>query len=128
MIKKRYKLTLLLLTLALVLSLLPRCEYNNEEDLYGDLECDTSDYAYGTYILPLLEATDCIACHTIANPGGGVVLEGYDNLKQSVDDGSFLGSIRHDPGYSPMPKGGPKLPECDIFRIELWINQGAPNN
>ncbi len=125
---KSLRLVLLLIAGAIILTLLPRCEYHNEEELYGTTECDTSDYSYSTFILPLLEENDCIACHSLMDAKGNVILEGYDNLMESLNDGSFLGAIRHDPGYEPMPEGLPKLPECDILKVELWVNAGAPNN
>ena len=57
---------------------------------------------------------------------GQPTLEGYAKLKSYVDNGKLLGSIKHSPGFSPMPKGQAKLVDCDIEKIEAWVAAGAP--
>jgi hypothetical protein len=37
-------------------------------------------------------------------------------------------AINHSAGYSPMPKGGNKLPACQIAKVRRWVAAGAPNN
>ena len=103
------------------------CYYDVEEELYGTLACDTLDVTYSNTVLPLLESK-CYSCHDAANNFGNVTLEGYTNLKTYVDNGRFLGAIRWTSGFSPMPKNQSKLLECDIQKIEVWVNNGAPNN
>jgi hypothetical protein len=49
-------------------------------------------------------------------------------MKKYVDNGELLGSIRFEAGYSGMPKNQSRLADCDIEKIEEWVNQGAPNN
>lgn len=88
--------------------------------------CDTSDYSYSGFIEPLIISNQCRSCH--AGGAGGVTLNNYTGVKNSVDAGTFLGAIRHDPGYKKMPQGGQKLDSCTIVNIELWINAGAPND
>ena len=68
--------------------------------------------------------------HPFGSIGGGIDLEGYDDLKVHVDNGKFLSSITHDGNASFMPKSAnnTKLPDCDISQITAWINAGAPNN
>lgn len=89
--------------------------------------CDTSDVTYAGYIRPYLDI-HCTGCHTGVNAGGGVFLSGYSTVQEIALDGRFLGSIQHDSGFSPMPKGEDKLADCDITKIRLWIEDGAPNN
>jgi mono/diheme cytochrome c family protein len=104
------------------------CSSDSEEDLMPEnSECVTEDMSYTDDILPILER-NCMSCHNEASQQGGVNLEGYDQLKLWVDNGAFLGSIQGEPGFSPMPQGGPQLPECEIDKVEAWINQGAQNN
>lgn len=118
------------------------CKTANEVELYP---CDTTDISYQNDILPIIE-TKCYKCHSDANAplfaknAGGfpVELEGYAKLSPwatSSPGGSstsyLLGNIKHDlsdPEFSPMPKGDPKLPQCEIDKIEAWINKGVPNN
>jgi len=60
--------------------------------------------------------------------GGGIDLEGYDQLKIYVDNGKFLSSIIQDGTTSFMPKSALKLVDCDLAQITAWINAGALNN
>jgi len=108
------------------------CYYDKEELLYPVTEnvCDTTNFTYGVKVSEIINS-NCLACHgnsvyTIA--GGGINLDGYSNLKAFVDNGKLIGSINHEQGFSPMPKNGGKLSECDISIIELWINSGSPDN
>jgi hypothetical protein len=75
--------------------------------------------------------TYCLTCHKNSNAaslGGNISLEGYDKVKIYVNNGQLLGSIKHSPGFSQMPKSSGKLSACQIAVIENWINAGAPNN
>lgn len=103
------------------------CYYDSEDELYGTVECDTDNMSLANDILPILEK-DCYQCHSIEANFGNVTLEGFDNLSKYVDDGSLVGVISHEGGYSPMPKGGAKLLDCEIAKIESWIQLGAQNN
>lgn len=89
--------------------------------------CDTTDFTYSGYIRPFLD-NHCTGCHTGQNAGGGVFLSGFSTVQEVALDGSLLGSIQHDAGYKAMPKGEDKLADCDITKIRLWIEDGAPNN
>ena len=111
-------------------SILPACYYDNEADLYPSLpaNCDTSNIPFANYIQPLLE-NHCIVCHSgDGSLSGGILFEAYEQIKTQVDNGSFLGAISHSSGFPEMPQGGDKLPACDLYKIEMWINAGAPNN
>lgn len=88
--------------------------------------CDTTAYTYQETISPLLQGY-CVGCHTISSLGGNINLSNYEGVKASIDNGRLVGSIKHESGFSPMPKGG-KLSDCQITQITKWINGGAPNN
>lgn len=103
------------------------CYYDAEDELYGIVECQSENMSLASDILPILE-NDCYQCHSIAANFGNVTLEGFDNLSKHVNDGSLVGAISHDGGYSQMPKGGAKLLDCEIAKIESWIQLGALNN
>jgi hypothetical protein len=109
------------------LFLLSSCYYDVEEELYGTTECNLSDITYSTTVLPIIE-DNCYRCHDAANNFGGITLEGYERLKTMVDNGNLLGVIRHEAGFSSMPKNEPALLDCEIEKIEAWVNAGAPNN
>ncbi len=103
------------------------CYYDNEEELYPEDTCKTDDMSYSNDIVPILE-DNCYSCHDQANNQGGVTLEGYSNLKAYVDNGKLLGAIKHEPGFSEMPQDEPQLEQCQIDKIEAWIDQGALDN
>lgn len=89
--------------------------------------CDTSDVTYAGYIRPFLDL-HCTGCHTGTNAGGGVFLSGFSTVQEVALNGRLLGSIQHDEGFVQMPQGEDKLESCDITKIRLWIEEGAPNN
>lgn len=89
--------------------------------------CDTSNVTYNAVIKPIIQ-NKCQGCHQGSSPGGGVNLSSYLGVQGSAIDGSLLGSVEHASGWSPMPKNTSKLPDCDIAKIRIWVNAGAPNN
>ena len=102
------------------------CYYENEEALYpGD--CQTEQVTYSGTVLPILQ-NNCFHCHDAQNKLGNVTLEGYDNLKVYVENGHFLGAIRRENGFSPMPQDAPQLDDCLIDQIAVWVADGAPDN
>lgn len=113
--------------LFLTISLSASCYYDSEEELYPTLECQTQNVTYSKQVVNIIQS-NCYECHSAAQNFGNITLEGFDNLKKYVDNGQLLGAIRHDPGFSPMPKNGAQLVECDIEKIEAWVNDGGLNN
>lgn len=111
----------------LILSAVSACYYDVEEEIYPTLECNTLNINYSEEVLSII-SNNCYICHSAASNFGNVTLEGYTALKTYVDNGRLLGVIRHESGFSPMPKNQPQLVECDIAKIETWINEGALNN
>jgi hypothetical protein len=103
------------------------CYYDNEEELYPVNTCNTIEMSYNTDVLPILQ-DNCYTCHDQASNLGGVTLEGYANLINYVENGKLLGVIKHEQGFPEMPLGNPQLAQCQIDKIEAWVNQGSPNN
>ena len=103
------------------------CAYNNEEELYPVTTCDTTNVSYHAVIAPII-MQNCFECHGGTAQISGIPLEGYSNIKVMVDAGRLVGAIRHQSGFSPMPKDRQSLPECDILKIEKWVQSGAPDN
>lgn len=116
-----------LLIFAALLYAFSSCTTRNEEEIFAELDCDTEGVTYSGFVLPLLESR-CISCHNSQLPSGNVNLENYENLVTVVENGRFLGAIRHEPGFSNMPQGQAQLSSCQIENIEAWIDQGFPNN
>lgn len=121
------KKALLILLVVIGLISISSCYYDVEEEIYPTIDCLTDDMSYVNDILPII-SDNCFRCHDAANNFGNITLEGYDLLKSRVDNGQLLGAIKHEEGFSPMPQNATKLLDCNIEKIEAWINNGAPNN
>jgi hypothetical protein len=114
------------LFLSLNLLFLISCKYNNEEDLYGLVSCDTSNVKYSLQVLSTLQA-NCYSCHSgTAVNGANIKLDNFSTLKFYATSGLLVNSITRT--NNSMPKGSPKLPNCKITEIKAWVNKGAPQN
>jgi len=82
---------------------------------------------YTAKVVPVLQAS-CYGCHTGAAPSGGQAMGNYTADRTMALNGKLLGVITHTTGFSPMPKGGTKLSNCNIAIVRKWIEAGAPNN
>ena len=89
--------------------------------------CDVSNVTYSGTIKPIVTAK-CVGCHSGATPANGTDFSIYNALKAKANDGRLWGAINHLPGYSPMPKNGSKLSDCEIAQFKKWIDNGALNN
>ena len=119
------KSIMILLTLTF---LIQSCYYDNEEELYPQpAACDTTNVSYSNDVWPII-SSNCTSCHSGGAPQGNVSLENYDDIVIAANNGSLLGAIKHEDGWSPMPKGGGMLNDCDISKIEIWVNDGTPDN
>ena len=104
------------------------CDYDNEETLYPQ-PCDTTiQVTYALVIAPLVESR-CTPCHNAEAIESNIPLVGYDNLKAMVDAQRLLGAIHHEIGFSPMPQNmTATLPECELYKFDRWVAEGAQNN
>lgn len=127
--KKVLSLSALMIICSLIIA---SCSKSNEEEQNPNPDpgpgngCDTVNMKYAANVLPIIR-NNCYSCHG-GNGTSGISLDGYNNLKARVDDGRLIGAITHASGFSPMPKGGSKLSDCDINIIKDWIERGAQNN
>lgn len=103
------------------------CYYDIEDELYPN-GCNTTNVSYNDNIVLILDRYACSSCHDSQSQQGGVNLDGYENILNYIDNGRLMGSIRHEPGYEPMPLGGARMSNCDISKFQAWIDAGAPNN
>jgi mono/diheme cytochrome c family protein len=97
------------------------------KDNYCDESCDTTNVTFSGTVWPILE-TSCVGCHSGPAPQGGINLSNYTNVVEVANTGKLYGAISHSQGYSPMPKNLPKLSDCKIEQVKIWIDDGTPNN
>ncbi len=116
--------------LVLILLMVFGCKHDPTEmpDPGGGAEpCDTLNVTYQSTVFPILHQ-HCISCHVGTTPEAGLNFENYDDVAFTAQSGQLLGSIRHEPNYSPMPQNASKLSDCNISQIQKWIDDGTPNN
>lgn len=105
------------------------CSFDNEEEYYANMGCDTTAVTYSASVAPIMNQT-CTPCHS---PGGGSLpyFDTHATIKEYLDmgtDSNLIDRINFMGPNASMPQGGTKMPACDIRKIELWIADGYPNN
>ena len=86
--------------------------------------CDTTSVSFAGQIWPMMESY-CTGCHSASAPGGGIIIAGYDDMTALVENGSLMGSIRWETGYSRMPTNQ-QLSDCQINLLQIWIDNDFP--
>ncbi len=124
-----------LLPLLLIGLFLSSCFYNNLTEIHPgeglSLECDSNaaNITFQKTIQPILLA-NCgtnNSCHnsSSSNPH----FDTYEGVKLVAADGRLVKAINWQSGASPMPKSSnTQLPRCARAQIELWVQNGFPNN
>ena len=122
------KCFLIVISIVGILSLVPQsCANNNELDLYGILECDTTHLTWDSKISAILQEK-CVKCHGAEVSRGGVRHDSYEFELVVINDGR-LRKVINDPDPSTrMPKNEPQLDSCKLKQINLWLDNGAPEN
>ncbi len=82
-------------------------------------ECNVLNTSYEETIIPILQ-DHCIGCHNSISPAAGYDYSDYDHLIRSVADGSLLGTVERQVGFSAMPPDNP-LDNCAVRKIKAWI-------
>jgi hypothetical protein len=103
------------------------CESENKEDLFPvdpAVVCKTDSMSFSMDIKPIIAKNCAISgCHVSGFNDGDFTT--YQGIKDKIDNGDLIRQrvvIKKD-----MPASGP-LPDCEIAKIESWLNAGAPNN
>lgn len=94
---------------------------------YCDEECDTTNVTFSGAIWPMIEL-NCYGCHSGTQPSGGIALVDFNSVVVQAENGKLFGTINHDAGFKPMPRNAPKLADCKIEQVKIWIEDGTPNN
>jgi hypothetical protein len=107
--------------IALILKWIQQGAPNN----YCD-DCDTTDVKFSSHILPMMQQY-CQSCHGNSVQNGGVKLTTHNDVVSAITNRNLLENIKHLSGFKAMPPGA-KLPDCEIQKVEIWIDDGMPNN
>ena len=101
------------------------CYYDDEDTLYPQVGgCDTANVSYTGTIAGIM-SNNCNSCHSGSAPQANIKTDNYTDLRSvAQDNGKLWGVVNHETGFSPMPKDRPKLSECDLNKIRIWINNG----
>jgi hypothetical protein len=108
-------------------AMLAGCTYDSREDVDLFVPCDTAAVTFQLTIRPILN-NNCIVCHSGSSPANGLDYEKYSDVFKVASDGRLVGAINHRAGFEPMPRFAPKLPTCEIQKIEKWVSEGSLNN
>ena len=96
------------------------------KDNYCNDGCDTTKVTFTATVWPMMQKY-CIGCHSAANPGGGVLIAGYNDMVTLAGNGSLMGSVRWESGYANMPSSQ-QMSDCNISLLQNWVDDGSPNN
>ena len=116
-----------------VLIALNSCYYDNEQDLYKNVQaaqCDTTNVTYSGSIVPIMQNA-CYTCHNSTSASGGISVDTYQGLSAICTNkftSRLWGDVNFLSGFDNMPKGGNKLSACDLKKIEIWLRAGYPQN
>lgn len=86
--------------------------------------CDLSAVTYSGTVAPLMQLY-CNGCHSGTAAAHNIRTDTYTNVKALAAKPSFMGSMQHLPGYSPMPQNASRLSTCQLDQIAKWIELGA---
>ncbi|MGQ0829443.1 MAG: c-type cytochrome [Bacteroidota bacterium] len=84
------------------------------------VDCGTMSVSYTADIKPIFEQY-CNGCHGKA---GGYNFAEMADIKRSAQNGTLLGTIKWEFGFSKMPAGGAQLDAATIAKVECWIKNG----
>ncbi len=110
------------------------CYNDIAEELYPtrNSQCDTLKITYSGTIAPII-TNNCLnlGCHTANQPYAGLQFDTYANFILSIPADRLIKSLKYTYNTSSSAKNMPptgKLSDCDISKIEAWINKGHPDN
>lgn len=87
--------------------------------------CSTMNVTYTGNIKAIIDNNCAKSCHSASSHAAGIDLTTYEKVKAESLRPSFIGSLKHDLGFSPMPKKNPKLSDSTLMIISCWIESGS---
>ena len=96
--------------------------------------CDTTDVTYTNTVKSIFESNGCTdaGCHPATNSAINFSLASYADYTNYARKDQLVGAINWDAGFQQMPRdsttlmGSMQLADCDIQKIEAWVDAGSP--
>ena len=100
---------------------------DDEEEPPMTTGCEIDGVTYTNDIASIIN-TNCTTatCHNDEDLANDFSLESFQQTMAAASFGNFLPAINHEAGFSRMPRGADKLPQCDIDMITAWIDADFP--
>jgi hypothetical protein len=87
--------------------------------------CNPVNVSFANDIQPVIN-TNCIGCHGTGN-STGVTLSTHAGVQEASQNNRLYNAVAQNGLETPMPPNT-KLSACDIQKIKVWVDAGAPNN
>lgn len=123
------KVSVIVLLLANILLATFACvKESSNPDWVAEADCSGIDAANNTYsksikaILDVQCATS--GCHDAITSESGVNLSSYAGAKTGFESQNCLCTMHQGNGCNPMPKGGVKLNNATLQKIDCWVKNG----
>ncbi|GDX51713.1 hypothetical protein LBMAG27_07600 [Bacteroidota bacterium] len=115
--------------ITILLLLISGCYYDKYDKLYPpatNANCDSVNVTYAVTVRAILD-NYCMSCHDATTASGGAVFDSHSNILPWAQSGQLMGDVKQLSGFVQMPPGS-KLSDCDIAKLQKWVNDGAPDN
>jgi hypothetical protein len=90
---------------------------------YCNSVCDSTTFKYSADISKIIN-NNCMSCHA----SGTTKIGTHSELSVVANNGRLMGAIKHQNGFLPMPSQNTFLSDCEIKKIQKWIDNGTPND
>ena len=87
--------------------------------------CTDTEVTYTSTVKAIIDKNCAGSCHSASNHAGGIDLSTYENVKTEAIKARFIGSLKHEGYYTPMPKKNPKLNDSTLNILSCWIEKGC---
>ncbi len=87
--------------------------------------CATMNVTYTGNVKAIIDNNCAKSCHSASSHAAGIDLTNYENVKAESQKPRFIGSLKHEAAFSPMPKKNPKLSDSTLMIISCWIENGS---
>lgn len=84
----------------------------------------TGRVTYERDIKPII-FNNCLTCHSAVNPRNGLILETYEQVRNSAQNGTLI--ARMNDAANPMPQSG-LVPANQRALLDKWRTDGFPQN